>query len=125
MADSSLPLTSLEYKEWGNPHDEKDYNAMKQWSPIQNIKQDTAYPSVLALGGLYDNRVQFWEPLKYISALRHAVAKSDQSLCCVKIDTNAGHSVGGNHTKYFRIMGQLYAFFLDQVGAIYYKSEGD
>jgi oligopeptidase B len=115
MADSLLPLTSLEYSEWGNPYIEQDFHVMKQWSPIQNIKSNRKYPNMLALGGLNDERVQFWQPLKYAAMIRR---KADPGvLVCVKIDPDAGHSVGGNQKKYFQIMGKIYAFFLDQVGA--------
>ncbi|KAL3900091.1 MAG: hypothetical protein SGARI_006319, partial [Bacillariaceae sp.] len=114
MEDPSLPLTSLEYLEWGNPQVEEELQVMKQWSPMQNVQSGTAaYPSVLALGGLNDNRVPYWEPLKYVATLRHEA--KDGNLALVKIDRNVGHSVGGNQTKYFQIMSELYSFFLDQV----------
>jgi oligopeptidase B len=64
MADLLLPLTSIEYLEWGDLHIEQDFNVMKQWSPIQNMKSNSKYANVLTSGDLNDNRVQFWEPLK-------------------------------------------------------------
>lgn len=117
MADSSLPLTAVEYGEWGNPHFHIDFENMNGWSPIQNIQHGSTYPSILAVGGLYDNRVQYWEPLKYIAALRHATRDDSNSDHCVWIDTTAGHSSGGHQGKYWKRLSTIYAFLLNEISA--------
>ncbi|KAG7353144.1 protease II family protein [Nitzschia inconspicua] len=117
MADSSLPLTALEYGEWGDPHCEEDFKIMKTWSPIQNIGNTTTYPSVFVVGGLQDSRVRYWELLKYAAALRHAAKDESLSRHCVWIDTSAGHASGGNQETYWKRLSTMYAFFLSEVAA--------
>ena len=70
MCDPSIPLTTPEWEQWGNPNQQKYFDYMKIYSPYDNIKE-TAYPNVLALGGLNDPRVQYWEPAKFVAKLRH------------------------------------------------------
>jgi oligopeptidase B len=123
MSDPSLPLTTLEYDEWGDPHIKEYFESLRRWSPIQNIRSDNMYkyPNVMLIGGLKDSRVLFWEPLKYAAALRHLTAKkgSDHGSPTVllKINTSVGHSFSGNQQMYFRELSTMYAFFMEQIGA--------
>jgi oligopeptidase B len=119
MADSSLPLTTVEWEEWGDPHRPNDFANMCRWSPMQNVGRNDvdSYPNMLLLGGLYDPRVPYWEPLKYAATIRHASANVSTPCCVsVKIDTSAGHSFGGDRNKYYRELSFIYAFVLDQMG---------
>jgi oligopeptidase B len=118
MGDASLPLTTLEYSEWGDPNCERDFEIMRQWSPLQNIKIGKTYPSVLAIGGIFDPRVQYFDLLKYVATLRYATNDEECfSRFCVSIETSVGHSSGGNQQKHWDRLSAMYAFFLDQIGA--------
>ncbi len=88
MLDPSLPLTELEYAEWGDPRREADYRAMASWSPYDNLRE-AAYPAVLATAGLHDGQVAYWEPAKYIARLRQLSSNDQPAL--LKIDLDAGH----------------------------------
>jgi oligopeptidase B len=117
MSDSSLPLTALEYGEWGNPHEIKGFESIRRYSPVQNIQTTTRtqYPSFWIAASLHDPRTPYWESLKFGATLRYAATTSpDDRPICVKI-ADAGHSLGSNRTKYFEEMGCIYAFLLDQL----------
>lgn len=122
MADSSLPLTTMEYEEWGNPHTEEGYKAIRSYSPIHNIYKagdKDGYPSCFLIGGFQDQRVPYWEPLKFAAVLRHATSSSSYATrsrpILVKMDLDAGHSFGGHQENYLREISSLYAFVLDQI----------
>jgi oligopeptidase B len=71
MVDARIPLTALEWEEWGNPNEEKYFQYMMEYSPVQNVKK-AKYPACLLTGGLHDPRVQYWEPAKFAAELRHS-----------------------------------------------------
>jgi oligopeptidase B len=71
MIDASIPLTAGEWVEWGNPNEEKYFQYMMEYSPMNNVKSGAKYPSCWLTGGLHDPRVQFWEPTKFAATLRH------------------------------------------------------
>mmetsp|Transcript_12000 Transcript_12000/g.24742 ORF Transcript_12000/g.24742 Transcript_12000/m.24742 type:complete len:83 (+) Transcript_12000:2515-2763(+) len=71
MIDASIPLTTLEWEEWGNPNEIKYHQYMMEYSPTQTIVTGAKYPACLLTGGLHDPRVQYWEPAKFAAALRH------------------------------------------------------
>ena len=116
MIDPSLPLTALEWNEWGNPNEFIHFENIHRYSPLQNIQPNQTYPSTMLIGGFYDPRVQYWEPLKFAATLRYSTASKVDRPVCVKIDTNAGHSFGSNRAKYFEELAFNYAFMLDQLG---------
>jgi oligopeptidase B len=89
MLDDSLPLTTGEYEEWGNPNNESDYYNILQYSPYDNVRR-TAYPHVLVTAGLHDSRVPYWEPAKWVAKLREY--KTNHTLTLLKTDMSAGHS---------------------------------
>ncbi|MEO0196900.1 MAG: prolyl oligopeptidase family serine peptidase [candidate division WOR-3 bacterium] len=109
MLDPNLPLTILEYDEWGNPEIEEFYYYIKSYSPYDNIKEQN-YPHILAISGFNDQRVRYWEPLKWIAKLRE-LNKSD-SIICIKIHLDAGHYVGENKHRILREKAFIIAFAL-------------
>ncbi len=109
MLDPSLPLTILEYEEWGNPEIEEFYYYIKSYSPYDNIKEQE-YPHVLALTGFNDPRVRYWEPLKWIAKLRDY--NKSNSVIAIKIDLNAGHHTGDNKYRALRERAFIIAFAL-------------
>jgi oligopeptidase B len=115
MTDPSLPLTVMEWEEWGNPNELIHFENIRQYSPLQNIQSNQPYPSCLLIGGLHDPRVAYWEPLKFAAALRYSTTLREDRPVCVKIETSAGHSFGSNRGKYFEELAFIYAFMLDQL----------
>lgn len=114
MLDPSLPLTVTEWEEWGNPADsEAIYREMRGYTPYENI-QPAAYPSVLATAGLNDPRVGFWEPAKWVLALREQTTGSKPIL--LQTDLGAGH--GGPSGRYdsWRDEAKVLAFVIDALG---------
>ena len=113
MLDATIPLTAIEWEEWGNPNIEKDFHTINAYSPYDNIKAQ-AYPATLILAGLNDPRVHYWEPAKFTAKLRATQTGSQPLL--LKTNMGAGH--GGSSGRYGRLKEKAfeYAFMLDQVG---------
>ncbi|MFO7634880.1 MAG: S9 family peptidase, partial [Caldilinea sp.] len=88
MMDPSIPLTVIEYEEWGNPAEPQFYAYMRSYSPYDNLAA-TAYPPILATAGLHDPRVSYWEPAKYVARLRQI--KTDDNVVLLKTNMTAGH----------------------------------
>ena len=95
MLDASLPLTTFEYDEWGNPNNPNFYNYMKSYAPYENIGAKN-YPPVLATGGYNDSQVPYWEPAKWVARLRNT--KTDSNVVLLKINMDAGH--GGSSGRF-------------------------
>lgn len=95
MLDESIPLTTGEYDEWGNPNDADYYGYMRQYSPYDNVEAK-AYPHMLVTTGLHDSQVQYWEPAKWVAKLR--ALKTDNHLLMLCTDMDAGH--GGKSGRY-------------------------
>ncbi|KAI2509322.1 Prolyl oligopeptidase [Fragilaria crotonensis] len=115
MIDASIPLTAVEWEEWGCPNEAKFFNYMMEYSPINNVKKGAKYPSCLLTGGLHDPRVQFWEPSKFAAELRYSQGEGSGPVC-VKMDMAAGHFSASDRYKYYKELAFDYAFLLDQVG---------
>jgi oligopeptidase B len=115
MVDASIPLTAAEWVEWGNPNEEKYFQYMMEYSPMDTVKEGATYPACLLTGGLHDHRVQYWEPAKFAATLRHLSGKESGPIC-LKIDMNAGHISASDRYKYLKELAYDYAFLLDQVG---------
>ena len=113
MCDSSIPLTVGEWEEWGNPNEEKFYDYMLSYSPLNNIKAQP-YPSILCLAGLHDPRVAYWEPAKWVAKLRQNKVNDEPLL--LKTDLEAGHFSASDRYKYLKELAFDYAFLLDQLG---------
>uniref|UniRef100_A0A6C0ACJ9 Oligopeptidase B n=1 Tax=viral metagenome TaxID=1070528 RepID=A0A6C0ACJ9_9ZZZZ len=109
MSDANIPLTEGEYTEWGNPHNIEDYIYMKQYSPIDNIR-NTSYPSTLILGGISDPRVQYWEPIKFHQKLLDY--KTDANQHFLKIELGSGHFGNSDKFKFIDDYSKQYTFML-------------
>jgi oligopeptidase B len=114
MLDPSLPLTVTEWEEWGNPADDEGiYRAMRAYCPYENVTP-TAYPSVLATGGLHDTRVGFWEPAKWVQVLRQSTTGTRPVLLWT--DLGAGHSGPSGRYDAWREEARILAYILWSVG---------
>lgn len=113
MMDSSLPLTQLEYEEWGNPNDKEYFDYIKSYSPYDNIEKKD-YPSILATGGLNDPRVTYWEPMKWIYRLRdHA---TDHNPKLLYMNMGAGHAGASGRYEYMKEDAMIQTFILKEFG---------
>lgn len=113
--DVTLPLTVAEWEEWGDPlHNKSAYDYIKSYSPLDNV-QPQAYPHVLALGGLEDSRVGFWEPAKMAAKLR--VASTSHNLVLLKVNMAAGHSTSTGRWDQMKEVAFKYAFLMTALSA--------
>ncbi len=112
MLDASLPLTTFEYDEWGNPNIDSCYRYMKTYSPYDNVKARD-YPALLIQGGYYDSQVGVWEPVKFAAKLRSL--KTDQNPLLVNISMDGGHGMVSGRYNYYKQIAFDYAFMLDQL----------
>ncbi len=113
MLDDSIPLTTSEYDEWGNPNEKEYYDYILSYSPYDNV-QARAYPNLLVLTSLQDSQVQYWEPAKWVAKLR--AMKTDRNLLLLRTKMEAGHGgVSGRYKQYDETAFQ-YAFLLDLTG---------
>ena len=107
MLDETIPLTTGEYDEWGNPNDKKYYDYMKSYSPYDNISQKD-YPNLLITTGLHDSQVQYWEPAMWIAKLREL--KTDNHLLLLKTNMKTGHGGASGRFEYLKEIAFDYAF---------------
>ena len=113
MLDDSIPLTTGEYDEWGNPHERAAFDDILAYSPYDNVEAKD-YPSLLVLAGLHDSQVQYWEPAKWVAKLR--AVKTDTNPVLLKTSMDAGHGgVSGRYRRY-RETALQYAFLLAEAG---------
>jgi len=110
MLDDSIPLTTGEYDEWGNPNDKQYYDYMKSYSPYDNVCAQT-YPNLLVLTGYHDSQVQYWEPAKWVAKLREL--KTDDNLLLFYTDMSSGHSGASGRYESLKEIAREYAFLLD------------
>ncbi|MCK4225668.1 S9 family peptidase, partial [candidate division WOR-3 bacterium] len=113
MLDPSIPLTVLEYEEWGNPNKKEYYDYIKSYSPYDNVEAKE-YPNLLVTAGLYDTRVAYWEPAKLTAKLR--ALKTDKSILLFKTEMGAGHMGASGRYDYLKDIAFEYAFILDLFG---------
>ena len=109
MLDESIPLTTGEFEEWGNPEDEDYYHYMKSYSPYDNIRPQ-AYPHLLVTTGLHDSQVQYWEPAKWVAKLREQ--KVDDNLLLLCTDMDSGHGGKSGRYKSYEGVALEYAFLI-------------
>lgn len=109
MLDESIPLTTGEFEEWGNPQDETYYRYMKSYSPYDNV-QPQAYPHLLVTSGLHDSQVQYWEPAKWVAKLRELKVDDNLLLLCTEMD--AGHGGKSGRYKSYEGVALEYAFLI-------------
>ena len=114
MLDASIPLTTNEYDEWGNPEtSQESYAYMLAYSPYDNLKKQ-AYPAMFVGTGLWDSQVQYWEPAKYVARLRDVNAGPHPVI--FRTNMEAGHGGKSGRFRRFRETAEMYAFMLDQLG---------
>lgn len=113
MLDTSIPLTTGEFDEWGNPTDPMYYEYMKSYSPYDQVKAQ-AYPNMLVTTGYHDSQVQYFEPAKWVAKLRDV--KTDNNLLIFRIDMEAGHGGASGRFKSLRDVAFDYAFMLKLLG---------
>ena len=113
MLDESIPLTTGEYDEWGNPNEKKYYLYMKSYSPYDNVIAQE-YPNMLVTTGLHDSQVQYWEPAKWVAKLREL--KTDHNLLLLHTNMEAGHGGASGRFEALKEVAEEYAFLLDLEG---------
>ncbi len=113
MLDETIPLTVIEYEEWGNPNDLEYYEYIKSYSPYDNVEAKN-YPDILITAGLNDPRVQYWEPAKWTAKLR--ALKTDNNMLLLKTFMGAGHSGSSGRYERLKDIAFDYAFIFDRLG---------
>ncbi len=115
MLDATIPLTVIEWEEWGNPAEPDYYHYMKSYSPYDNVEAQD-YPAILATAGLNDPRVQYWEPAKWVAKLR--ARKTDNNPLMLKTEMGAGHFSKSGRYDYLEEVALEYAFILDTTDSV-------
>lgn len=115
MLDESIPLTALEWDEWGNPKIKEQFEYMLQYSPYENIVRKD-YPHILVTTGLNDPRVAYWEPAKMVAKLR--ALKTDENILILKTNMGAGHGGASGRYEKMKETAFIYGFALDKVGLV-------
>jgi oligopeptidase B len=113
MQDESIPLTTNEFDEWGNPKEKAYYDCMLSYSPYDNVAAQD-YPAMLVTTGLWDSQVQYWEPAKWVARLR--AKKTDRHPLLFHTTMEAGHGGKSGRFEHSREIAEAYAFLLDQAG---------
>jgi oligopeptidase B len=113
MLDESIPLTTGEFDEWGNPNEKQYYDYMKSYSPYDNVVAKS-YPNMLVTTGLHDSQVQYFEPAKWVAKLREL--KTDRNLLLFDINMDAGHGGASGRFESLKEVAKEYAFLLDLEG---------
>ncbi len=113
MLDQSIPLTTNEYDEWGNPRERADYEYLLSYSPYDNVRARD-YPAMLVTTGLWDSQVQYYEPVKWVAKLR--ALKTDRRPLLLHTEMDAGHGGKSGRFEHYHEVAMEYAFLLDQVG---------
>ncbi|KAI8924533.1 prolyl oligopeptidase [Entophlyctis helioformis] len=115
MMDASIPLTTGEYEEWGNPNDKSYFDYMLSYSPYENVPKDAQFPHLLVKAGLNDPRVAYWEPAKWVAKLRDLNVGRGKTDILFDCKMGAGHfGVSGRYARFGEIAGD-YAFLVDRM----------
>ncbi len=112
MLDETIPLTTFEYDEWGNPNDQKYYEYMLTYSPYDNVEAKD-YPALFIFTGLHDSQVQYWEPAKWVARLR--AKKTDDKQLLFDVNMDSGHGGSSGRFKRYKEVAKEYAWLLTQV----------
>ena len=109
MLDDSIPLTTGEYDEWGNPNEKKYYDYIKSYSPYDQVEAKN-YPNIMVTTGFHDSQVQYWEPAKWVAKLRNL--KTDKNLLFLDTNMEAGHGGASGRFDSLKETAKMYTFFL-------------
>jgi oligopeptidase B len=115
MLDESIPLTTNEYDEWGNPNNKDAYDYMKSYSPYEHIEKKN-YPNMLVTAGLHDSQVQYFEPAKWVAKLR--ALKTDNNVLLFKTNMDYGHGGASGRFDYLKEVAMVYAFMFALEGIV-------
>jgi oligopeptidase B len=115
MLDESIPLTTNEFDEWGNPKERRFYDYILSYSPYDNVRAQD-YPALLVFTGLWDSQVQYYEPAKWVAKLR--ACKTDDRELVFSVDMSAGHGGKSGRFRQYEDTAREYAFVLDQLGLL-------
>ena len=115
MLDETIPLTTNEFDEWGNPKNKEAYEYMKSYSPYENVKAQQ-YPNMLVTTGLHDSQVQYFEPAKWVAKLR--ATKTDKNVLLLKTNMDYGHGGASGRFDYLKEVALMYAFILALEGRV-------
>ncbi|RTY89629.1 S9 family peptidase [Flavobacterium sp. GSP27] len=110
MLDDTIPLTTGEYDEWGNPNEKKYYDYMASYSPYDNVKAQN-YPNMFVSTGLHDSQVQYWEPAKWVAKLR--TQKTNDTVLYLNTNMDAGHGGASGRFEALKELAKEYSFLLD------------
>ncbi|TAD99194.1 MAG: S9 family peptidase [Bacteroidetes bacterium] len=113
MLDSSIPLTTFEYDEWGNPNDKTYFDYMMSYSPYDNVSKQN-YANMLVMTGFHDSQVQYWEPAKWVAKLR--ASKTDKNVLIFKTNMDAGHGGASGRFQPLKEQAYQYSFMLALLG---------
>jgi oligopeptidase B len=113
MLDETIPLTTFEFDEWGNPKDKTYYDYMKSYSPYDNVEAK-GYPNILVTTGYWDSQVQYWEPAKWVAKLREL--KTDDNLLIMDCNMETGHGGASGRFERYKRTALVYTFMLDLEG---------
>jgi oligopeptidase B len=115
MLDDSIPLTTGEFNEWGDPKEEAAYERMMSYSPYDNVK-DASYPAMLVLTGFHDSQVQYWEPAKWVARIRDH--QQGDAAILLHANMEAGHGGASGRFERLKEIALIYAFLLQQAGSV-------
>jgi oligopeptidase B len=113
MLDDTIPLTTSEYDEWGNPNEKPYYDYMLSYSPYDQVEQQS-YPKILVTTGYHDSQVQYWEPAKWVAKLRDLNTSTNEILFHTNMD--AGHGGSSGRFEALKETARDYAFLIDLEG---------
>jgi oligopeptidase B len=113
MLDETIPLTTNEYDEWGNPNEPEYYEYMRGYSPYDNVTAQS-YPALFVTTGLWDSQVQYFEPAKWVARLRRL--KTDDRLLVLRVNMEAGHGGKSGRFQHYRELAEEYAFLVSEAG---------
>ena len=113
MENPDLPLTTLEYDEWGNPNSKEQYEYMVTWSPYDNVK-DARYPAIFSTAGLNDTQVPYFSPAKWVAKVREHNTGANPVL--LKVNMGAGHSGESGRFERLKLAAQKFALIVDLAG---------
>jgi oligopeptidase B len=113
MLDETIPLTTGEFEEWGNPKNKEYYDYMKSYSPYDNVVAKN-YPAMLVKTGYFDSQVQYWEPAKWVAKLRELKTDNNPLLLYCNMDT--GHGGASGRFEKYKEVAMEYAFLLSLLG---------